>query len=147
MSEEFKPIESQEQLDSIIKSRLERERTAIRSEFADYEQLKSGLAEKTKEAEELSGKITAFEAQIQELNSKLAKSESDSAKTRIAREEGLPFEMVSRLTGANEEEIRKDAKELAKLFKKTTPIFKPDGEKGDSKEAAFKEMLSHMSGN
>lgn len=144
MADEFKVIETQEQFDEMIKSRLEKAKASVKAEFADYDSLKLDLANATKEKEELSGKISAFEAQVAELTAKLAKSETDSAKTRIAREEGLPFEMVSRLTGTSEDEIRADAKELAKLFKKTPPQYKPEKVGGDSKEAAFREMLSKM---
>lgn len=144
MADEFKVIETQEQFDEMIKSRLEKAKASVRSEFADYDSIKLDLANATKEKEELNGRISAFETQVAELTAKLAKSETDSAKTRIAREEGLPFEMVSRLTGTSEDEIRADAKELAKLFKKTPPQYKPEKGGGDSKEAAFREMLSKM---
>ena len=46
---DFEPIETQEQFDAAIKSRLAREREKARAEFADYEELKA----RAERAEEL----------------------------------------------------------------------------------------------
>ena len=44
------PVTTQEQLDKIVKDRLEREREKVRSEFSDYDDLKA-KAEKLDELE------------------------------------------------------------------------------------------------
>ena len=94
---EFTPITTQEAFDEAIKSRLERERASVRKEYADYDSLKESLAKKTKEAEELTGSIGGLKAQIDELSKKVSTNETDSAKTRIAYQMRLPYEMSTRL--------------------------------------------------
>lgn len=147
---EFTPINTQEEFDAMIKSRLEREANKVRGEFADYESIKSSLAERTRENEELKGKISGFETQITDLNSKLSASETGSAKTRIAYEMGLPFELSKRLTGETEDEIRRDADSLKQLIRQSQPvqpIFKPEFRTGDSKDESLKKMIQSMDHN
>lgn len=143
---EFKAIETQEQFDSMIKDRLERAKADVRKEYADYESIKSSLAEKTNKETELTGKVSDYEKQIGELKGKLSKSETDSAKTRIAYELGLPFEMCSRLVGTTEEEIRKDAEALSKFVRVSppAPLYNPEGGQSSAKDAALKQMVQSL---
>lgn len=144
---EFTPINSQEEFDAVIKSRLEREANKVRGEFADYNTIKDNLAAKTKETEELNGKISGLESQVKELTLKLSASETDSAKTRIAYEMGIPFELSKRLTGSTEEDIRKDAEGLKQFFnngKPQQPLFNPEAPAGDSKDAAFRQLVQGL---
>lgn len=147
MEEQFKPIETQEQFDSMIKSRLEREANKVRGEFADYESVKEELGKKTKEAEELTAKIGSLEGQITELNRKVSASETASAKTRIAHEIGLPFELTDRITGETEEAIRADATKLKELFgagQYRTPMFNPEPPAADTKDVGFRQMAKEI---
>ena len=125
---EFTPITTQEAFDEAIKSRLERERASVRKEYADYDSLKESLAKKTKEAEELTGSIGGLKAQIDELSKKVSTNETDSAKTRIAYQMGLPYEMSTRLVGGA----------------RAQPMFSPEGGEGDAKDAALRKMLGDM---
>lgn len=127
---EFTPIASQEEFDALIKDRLERERAAVRKEFADYEDIKNRLsaAEEAKKAH--ASEVTTLQTQISELTAKLSASETDSAKTRIAFETGIPFELRDRLTGTTEDEIRADAQNLVKIFnsqkRDPAPLYNPE---------------------
>lgn len=119
---EFKKIETQEEFDAAIKDRLAREK----EKYADYDALKkenetfkTQIADLEKAKKDLESEKGTFGSQLEALNSKIKGYETDSAKTRIALEMGLPYEMASRLTGSNEEEIRKDAESLAKFVGKT----------------------------
>lgn len=143
---EFTPITTQEAFDEAIKSRLERERASVRKEYADYDSIKESLAKKTKEAEELTGSIGGLKAQIDELSKKVSTNETDSAKTRIAYQMGLPYEMSTRLVGSTEDEIRKDAEALQRLVggARAQPMFSPEGGEGDAKDAALRKMLGDM---
>ena len=89
---EFEPITTQEAFDAAVADRL--------APFADYDDLKAQNAD-------YASRIHAFE--MSEL------------KTRIAHEVGIPFDLSQRLTGENEDAIRKDAQSLAKLLKPQTP--------------------------
>ena len=73
MSEEFKAIETQEQLDAILKERLARQKESIEKNFADYEQLKKKVGDLesanqklSQSATESASKLTEYEKQIAE---------------------------------------------------------------------------------
>jgi hypothetical protein len=88
-----------------------------------------------------SGRITELEAKVREY-------ETASAKTRIARETGLPIDLADRISGDNEDAMRADAESLAKLLKSQqapVPIYRPSGEgANDGKDAALKGLLQKV---
>lgn len=141
---EFTPINSQEEFDAAIASRLERER----AKFSDYETLKTNAANLQTQLEAANAKNTEHETTITGLNAKIAQYESLSAKTRIAKEAGLPEELIERLTGETEDEWKADAEKLAKIFgkKKTPPMRRtepdPDGDSG--KKDGLRKMLADL---
>ena len=123
---EFKVINTQEELDALIKDRIDRERKSLSEKYSDYEELKKRNTEYEAQVSKLSEankayetKKSEYEKQIGELSSKIKGYETDSAKTRIALEVGLPYEMANRLSGSTEEEIRKDAEMLVKFVGKS----------------------------
>ena len=129
----FNPINTQEEFDAAIRDRLERER----GKYADYEDLKTQVSTLTTERD------TALQ-QVAERDAKIAKYETDSVKTRIARDKGLPVEVASRLTGETEEEILQDAEALAQIFqaaKGPAPLFDNSQPVGDDKDAGLKQVL------
>lgn len=120
---EFKAIETQEQLDAIIKSRLDREK----AKYSDYDT----LAEKIKnlETENTSLKQTIADKETSESTtaSRIADLEKDvtswkqkSLKQQIAMKNGLPFDLADRLQGDSEESLNEDAERLASLVKVKT---------------------------
>lgn len=154
MSENFKVIETQEQLDNVLGERLKRERETVKKEFEGYlspgeiEKKYAGYLSPEKEKEKYAGYISAEEAAKKD--EKIQEYESFSVKTRIAHETGLPYEFVGRLSGATEEEIRKDAESLAKLIgmkKPTQPFGNPefDGRENETREA-LKRTLKGLKG-
>lgn len=158
---EFKVIETQEQLDAVIGERVARaekkgEEKALK-QYSDYEDLKKQLEEKTAKVEELSTQLStqtenaSTNAQeLEDLKRQLHKYETDSVKTRVAHEIGLPFDLAARLSGEDEESIRADAKALAEVVGKTkpaAPLGSPEPVvKGNDRESALREMLSSMKG-
>ena len=145
---DFTPINSQEEFDALIKDRLERERTAVRKEYADYEDIKTKLSKANEDMKAQAEKLTSFESQISDLNAKLSASETDSAKTRIALETGIPYEMRNRLNGTTEDEIRKDAEELVKFFntqrRDTDPLYTRDGVAKDAETVALSALSEKL---
>ena len=135
----FNPITTQEEFDAAIKDRLERER----GKYAVYETLKAQVNTLTTERD------TALQ-QVADRDARIAKYETDSVKTRIAREKGIPAEMASRLTGETEEDIMKDADILAQIFKASkgaAPLFDNSQPVGDDKDAALKQLLQNLNMN
>ena len=72
MTEESKPISTQEELDALIRDRLKRDRAKTAEKYADYEDLKVKAA-KLDELEE------AQEGELERANEKIAKLEKDAA--------------------------------------------------------------------
>lgn len=149
---EFTPINTQEELDRVLASRLQRERDTITGKFQaqiterdeKITGFESTIADLNKQIETLNGQT----GRITELEAKVREYETASVKTRIAREAGLPAELADRLSGADESAMRADAENLAKLLKSQqapAPMYKPSGEgANDGKDAALRSLLKKV---
>lgn len=139
---EFTPINTQEEFDAAIGARLKRERETTAAKYADYETLKSKVAE-------LEGKVTTLSSEKAELETKVKGHETNSVKMRIAQELGIPATMASRLTGETEEDIRKDAESMASIFKTVqgaAPLYDNNKAAAAESDAALTEMLHSLRG-
>lgn len=151
---DFKIIETQEQLDAVISERLKRAEEKYKEKYSDYDDLKTQLNDATtkidslnKQLEEANGKVASNDENVAALNAKIAKYETDSVKTRIALEKGLPYEFASRLSGDDEESITKDAEAMALLMKSqqpAPPLRDPEPAPANSTDAAYASMLKTM---
>lgn len=148
---DFTPINTQEELDKVIASRLQRERDTISKQFqnqlAERDQKITGYESQVKD---LNTKIEEFNGQAQkitEMEARIKGYETNSVKMRIAREVGLPYELAERLSGEDEKAIRADAEALKKLVGvKTAPLKSTESGRGDSTAAAWNQMLQQMKG-
>lgn len=147
----FEPIETQEAFDAMIADRLKRERDNVTKTFegwmspADHEK---AVEQMKKELDEATDKLAESQEAAKELTAKVRKYESDSAKTRIAHELGLPFEMADRLRGDDEAAMRKDGEALAAIMRSTqggapAATAEPIQAK-DSKTAAYQSLLQSL---
>ena len=156
MAEEFKIIETQEQLDSVIKGRLEREREKVTNQISEltekYEkqtaEARQQISELTKALNDAKEEKNGFDELIKEKDAAIKKYELHSVKTRIAHEMGLTYEAVDFLQGSTEEEIQKSAESLKDLVgTKTAPLATEapiaSNEK-DAKNVALRSMLKDM---
>lgn len=132
---DFKVIETQEQLDEIIKDRIARAKESAAKEYADYDEIKKAKADLEKQVADLTEQAKKNDEQtashnetVKELENKVHEYELSSAKTKIALEEGLPYELAQKLTGDDEDAIRADAQVMAKFVqqKQTAPIGSPE---------------------
>lgn len=147
---DFKIIETQEELDAVIKSRLSRER----EKYADYEDLKKQLADfEAKETtyqntiNDLKTRETELTSQVESLNGDLTQTRLQTAKQRIATEYGLPLDLAERLQGDDEESFKADAERLASYLapKQPTPPLKSNEPAiADTKEANWTEMARNL---
>ena len=144
----FKAIETQEELDNIVKERLKREREANSKRYEGWtspsdhqkalEEANQTLVEYTKARETDSQTIG-------DLPAKNAAYETASLKSRIAHEVGLSHEWIGRISGEDEQSIRTDAESLKKLVGTGTPLPTKNPESGenlDPSKTAFKSVLS-----
>ena len=157
MAEEFKAITSQEEFDAAIKARLDRQEKTIRSQYADYDSLKAQGSKFEEERHTWQKKDQEYAEAIKKLNAELEtakatiKTESvKNLKTKIATEMGLPTQLCDRLSGSTEDEIRKDAESLKTIFdqknREGLPGFSAEKPAGNSKDAAYKDLLAKMRG-
>ena len=143
---EFKTIETQEELDNIVKERIRRER----EKFADYDDLKKRVSELETENRALKSTVednkqtrAGLDAQITELQGQVSNYETASLRTRIALQNGLPYDLADRLQGADEEALRADAERLAGFMRPATPqapLRDTEPAMGDDKTMQMKQM-------
>ena len=148
---EFKAIETQEQLNAIIKARLDREK----EKYADYDKLSEKIKNLETENSSLKQTITDKEAsestnltKIAELESNVNSWKNKSLKQQIAMKNGLPFELADRLQGDTEESLTEDAERLASLVSVknyTQPLAdKEPNIESNGIEAAWRSVVKNL---
>lgn len=158
MSEEikegFKPIETQEELDNIIKERLKRERESTQKRYEGWispEEHQKALDASNQAFDDFKKAHESDEQTIADLTAKNKAYETASLKSRIAHEVGLSYEWIGRITGEDEKSIREDAESLKKLVGSgATPIPTKNTEAGedvDSGKAALRKVLNGIKNN
>lgn len=151
----FKVIETQEELDRIIQERLIRQKESLEKQYEDYEQLKTRNTELEKEVgtltlavEESSKDVKKHEQIVTDLNAKVAGYETANLRTRIALQNGIPFDFADRLVGADEESLKADAERLSTIFgnKQQTPPPLRNTEKplGEGKDEAYQTLVENL---
>lgn len=146
---EFTPINTQEELDNIIKERLNRDREAQSKKYADYDDLKKKVGEYESKIKEYTNAIANYDEQlkgvaekdkeIETLKGQVKTYEINALKVKIANEIGLPAGFSTRLSGEDEKAIKEDAKALKAVFDESTPqIPGVSREPAESNEAATK---------
>ena len=150
---DFTAITTQEELDTIVKARLAREK----EKYADYDQLKTRVSDLEKEngvlksaAEASKNSAADYDKQIADLKKQVAGYETASLRTRIALQNGLPYDLADRLVGDNEEALKADAERLAGFMKQVESIAPmksneptlPTDE--DDKRAIYRDMVQNL---
>lgn len=150
MSETFKPIETQEELDAIIEKRLKREREVTTKRFDDWispEDHQKAIDSANKALEDYKEAHKGDEQTIADLTAKNKAYETASLKSRIAHEVGLSYDWISRISGEDEESIRSDAESLKKLVGTGAPLPTKNTETGESLDpakTAYRSVLSSL---
>lgn len=151
---DFKPIETQEELDGIIKDRLARNTKSVTDEVTKKFEGFMSPDDYSKKEKEYTDRINALTSQntekdnsIAELTAKNKAYETASVKAKIAHEKGIPFELAGKLAGETEEDIRADADVLAKFItqqKPDQPMRSTEGNAG-GKDSALSATLDKLS--
>ena len=148
---EFKVIETQEQLDAIIKSRLDREK----AKYSDYDTLAEKIKNLETENTNLKQTITEKETsesmnltRITDLEKDVTSWKQKSLKQQIAMKNGLPFDLADRLQGDNEESLNEDAERLASLVSVknyTQPLAdKEPNFESKGTDAAWRDVVKNL---
>lgn len=150
---EFKVIETQEEFDTAISQRLERERNTIRKEYEgflspeDVQKKYEGFLSPEQVQEKYKDYLTP--EQVAEKDAVIKNYEKKAMKVQVAMEAGIPYELAEKISGDTEEDMQKDAKTLAGFLKKGNPYPGYEPEVHDTKkakEAAMKKMLNNLKG-
>ena len=157
---EFKAITTQEEFDSMVKDRLDRQakKTAeeVRKSFEGWlspDDVKAKITELEKKLAERENKLTESKAAFDKLTAEKKALELDRARETAARDAGLPFELAGRLTGATPDELKADAEALSTLVgaKQSEPYVQPLFQAGqppaavNNTDAAYLSMFGELS--
>lgn len=160
MSETFTPITTQEEFDSAISKRLARAEQKFTEQYSGYispEEFEEKTKSLNEQITELGNSLTAAHEKskadaetISTLETSVKNHVTASVKSRIAHEMGLPYELANKLSGDDEDAIRKDAESLKSIIgniKKPAPfVSNPnEGTNGEtSRQAALLKMSAEL---
>lgn len=168
---EFKVIETQEQLDAVLKDRIDRLNKKHEAEMAEMTSYKTKNEELEKQIAELNEKFSGTEAKSKEYDEQIASYkakndelsgllaekdkviktyELDKQKLNIAAEFNIPSNAINFLQGDSEELLRESAKQLKSVIgtKEPAAVVAPGESTVDSKDnkyySAYKAMASDL---
>lgn len=148
---DFKVIESQEELDKIIKDRLDREKKKAKDEMQILvESLKTenaGLREEnTNYQKQLEG-AKEKDVTISTLEGQIESYKMAELRRKVAIENNIPYRLADRIVGDDEESMAKDAKSLAEFVGKkdyVPPLRDYEDKKTDVVDGALKDLLDNL---
>lgn len=153
---EFKVIESQEEFDARIKDRIER---AKEKAIEDYKtEIKKTIDELKSENSSLKNEVAGYKESLEEvkgkdetikgLNEKISAFERADVKRNIALEYGLPLKLAEKISGDDEDSMKKDAEGMAKYFSESKKSYEPPlksyENKVNEKDQALKKLLDGL---
>lgn len=153
---DFKVIESQEEFDLIIKERLKRAIKKAKEEAKEefVESINSLKNENSSLKNEVAGYKESLEdvkekdETIRGLNEKISAFERAEVKRNIALEYGLPFKLADKISGDDEDSMKKDAELMAKYFSDSKRTYEPPlksyENKVDEKDQALKKLIDGL---
>lgn len=149
----FKAIETQEEFDRIISERLSRQKERFDKQLGEFDQLKTANADLEKQVGTLQSTIEQsksgqedYTKQISDLTSKVAGYETANLRTRIALQNGLPYDLADRLVGEDEESIKADAERLSSFVTKQHSAPLKDVEPNIQKDenSAYRKLVDGL---
>ncbi|MCR5451944.1 MAG: ATP-binding protein [Lachnospiraceae bacterium] len=162
---DFKVIETQEELDKIIKKRLEQKDREVADTYKDYlspeavQSMKDDYEKKIKNAnklvEDAKVKLQTFDETVSKLTKRAEDAEVSNLKTKVAIDNNVPIKLASRLVGTTEEELKADAQLLLEGLGTgstggTTPPLHLGGQGGSQAntfDAAMAQFATQLTAN
>jgi hypothetical protein len=139
------PLHTQSEVDEVVKTRLERER----SKFADYDTLKEKAGKVDTITKEWEDKAKAWETEKGDLTKQIGSAKLETSKVKIVSEFKLSDELAEFVTGDTEDDMRAKAEKLAKGVKGGTLDIdkkpKPNGDKNPDSKALAGKLFSKKS--
>lgn len=126
---DFKPIDSQEALENVLKGRLERANKSAEKKYQKQieelaSQLKSYEDEKLSADEKKEKRLAELEQSLSEATDRYTKLERTRLVESLAREMGLPEKFWGRVQGSNDDEIISDINDMLEGLPR---VEKPSG--------------------
>ena len=141
---------TQEEVNKLVgQARLEG-KEAGRKEFDGWvspDELNKQVTGLNDQIKALTEEKSSLQTQLSEKDGQIAKYETDSVKTKVAREFGLSYEAAEFLKGETEDAIRQSAESLKGIVGNsyTPPAYEPDpAPRGDSSAAARSKMAKDL---
>lgn len=155
---DFKVIETQEEFDKAIQSRLKQKDREVADKYKDYlspddvTALKADydkqLQEANKLVKETQDKLSTYDETVSNLTKRAEAAEKQVLKNRVAYENKLPIELSERLIGNTEEELKADAEKLSGIIKPNNapPLYTgtQTSQSGNTLEAGMAEVLASI---
>lgn len=158
---EFKVIETQEELDKIIKGRLAQKDREVAEQYKDYlspedvQAMKADYEKQIQDANKLvtdaQEKLTTFDNTVSELTKRAETAEVSLLKNKVAIENNVPIKLADRLVGTTEEELKADAESfLAGLGTKPSGnqppkyLGNPNANTSNNYDAAMAEFATQI---
>lgn len=162
---DFKVIETQEELDKIIKKRLEQKDREVAETYKDYlspDDVKAMKADYEKQiqdanklVEDAKVKLQTFDETVSKLTKRAEAAEVSNLKTKVAIDNNVPIKLASRLVGTTEEELKADAQLLLEGLGtnssggSTPPLYLggQGGSQTNTIDAAMAQFASQLTAN
>lgn len=155
---DFKVIETQEEFDKAIQSRLKQKDRELADKYKDYlspddvTALKADFDKQLQDANKLvketQDKLSTFDETVSNLTKRAEAAEKQVLKNRVAYENKLPIELSERLIGNTEEELKTDAEKLSGIIKPNNapPLYTgtQTSQSGNTLEAGMAEVLASI---
>lgn len=117
----------------------------------DYEELKSAKSTLEQQLADLNATLetekTTLQEAIQSLETQNNTYKTNDLKLRIALENNIPYELANKLSGEDEESLRKDAQTLANYIAKpetVAPLKDVEPQVVDSETESYKNILNNL---
>lgn len=149
----FKAIETQDELDRIVTERLSRQKDSFDKQLVELDQLRTAKADLESQVGTLQSTIEQSKAgqedytkQISDLTSKVAGYETANLRTRIALQNGLPYDLADRLVGEDEESIKADAERLSSFVAKphSAPLKNVEPNIQKDENSAYRKLVEGL---
>lgn len=155
---DFKVIETQEEFDKAIQSRLKQKDRELADKYKDYlspddvtalkVDFDKQLQDANKLVKETQDKLSTFDETVSNLTKRAEAAEKQVLKNRVAYENKLPIELSERLIGNTEEELKADAEKLSGIIKPNNapPLYTgtQTSQSGNTFEAGMAEVLASI---
>jgi ribosome-binding ATPase YchF (GTP1/OBG family) len=147
---DFKPIKTQDELNKVIKSRIERERKKLENNVKDYSELKEFKETNLKKVETLSKTLAEQKQELENKENELNNFKLENLKTKSLIEANLPLSALKNVYGQTDDEIKASIDNLKSVISNNStsvvpPKKNPDAEhKGKGANNPYMKMAQQI---